>query len=113
SQVPPSLSPPTSSAVTIPSFSLGGTSPSAQASKVCCAPASASPLRYIGFLSNTLGGSSPFISSSTFASLPPSFQSLSDLSSAPPGKKKPCLARCKICGELTSCKRNSVASGPS
>src|SRR5208283_2186362 len=42
----------TSSAVRIPSFSTGGTSPRFQASIVACAPAKAKPLRCIGFLKN-------------------------------------------------------------
>src|SRR5580704_4205418 len=52
SQVPCRSKVLTSSAVRIPSFSTGGTSSRFQASIVVWAPASANPLRCIGFLKN-------------------------------------------------------------
>ena len=49
SHVPSNFKVPTSAAVMMPSFSVGGVSPRFHASIVDCAPAKASPLRCIGF----------------------------------------------------------------
>ena len=99
SHVPSSLSPPTSSAVTMPSFSVGGTSPLAHACSVVCAPATASPLRCIGLTNLPFGISA--------ASLAP-FGVPRSIS----GRKNPWVARCRIRGELTFRSSASVAFGP-
>src|ERR1700675_1009386 len=79
----------TSSALRIPSSSMGGASPRFQAAIVVLAPANANPLRCIGFLKNL-----DFVNSELVPGDWDSLELASEEESS--GSKKPWVARCKM-----------------
>src|SRR5271166_6257996 len=85
----------TSSAVRIPSSSMGDASPLFQAAIVVLAPANAKPLRCIGFLKNL-----DLVRSDLTPGASDSFGFVSEEESS--GSKKPWVAKCRMWGPCSS-----------